>query len=295
MNLSTERSDDQVYSDIKRNLGKAVTHGWLAADDIRLMVSRGRSLGEIAVAISKSRTTVFQLDKIVLGSLTDSSWRSLPVWSCWPLVVKAERRAKTLAAQEAGLLPSAKYRVVYADPPWAYSLPQHSTEIQVTTLGVHYGSMATDEMCAMDIPALTEDDAVVFLWATSPLLKDGLRVMEAWGFDYKASMVWDKVKHNVGHYVSVRHEFVLIGTKGSCLPDVPKLHDSVFSIPRTGHSEKPDHVRMIIDEIYPHGKRLELFARKASEGWDAWGNQLIGQGGMGGADGREVVAGAPAY
>ena len=97
---------------------------------------------------------------------------------------------------------------------------------------------------------------------------------KAWGFTYKAAFIWDKVKHNMGHYNSVRHELLLICTKGSCTPQHVKLFDSVQTIERTKHSEKPEAFREIIDTLYPHGPRIELFARKSVKGWAAFGNQV---------------------
>lgn len=178
-----------------------------------------------------------------------------------------------------GELPDDKYRVIYADPPWEYATPQHSREEQKTTLDSHYPSMPLSKICEMEIPNISADDAVLFLWATSPLLQDAFVVAEAWGFDYKGAFIWDKVKHNVGHYNSVRHEFLLICTKGSCLPDKrpddePMLLDSVVSIERTEHSKKPNKFRDMIDYLYPSGKRIELFARQAAPGWDVWGNEV---------------------
>ena len=53
------------------------------------------------------------------------------------------------------------------------------------------------------------------------------------------------------------------------------LHDSVISIERTDeHSEKPEYFRHLIEEMYPNSKKIELFARKRVDGWDAWGNEL---------------------
>lgn len=161
-----------------------------------------------------------------------------------------------------------KYRVIYADPPWSYGDKQN-----IDGLGgaeKHYPTMPLDDICNLPIP--TTDDAVLFIWVTSPMLEDCFKVINAWGFKYKSSFVWDKVKHNMGHYNSVRHELLLICTKGSCTPDKVKLYDSVISIERTDHSRKPDKFREIIDELYPIGKRLEMFAREASDGWDVWGN-----------------------
>lgn len=171
---------------------------------------------------------------------------------------------------------SKKYRVFYADPPWMYNEVQHTDEgnFQYKTLGIHYPSMTIEEMKGLPIKDMAEEDAVLFLWVTSPFLEDCFGVIRAWGFSYKTSMVWDKIKHNVGNYVSVRHELLLICTKGSCLPDVRKLHDSVQSEERTEHSKKPELFRTIIDEIYSYGNRIELFARETHDGWDSWGNEL---------------------
>jgi len=60
---------------------------------------------------------------------------------------------------------------------------------------------------------------------------------------------------------------------GSCQPDVPELFDSVLTIERTEHSRKPVEVYDIIETLYPHGKRIELFARGKRDGWDAYGHQ----------------------
>ena len=164
-----------------------------------------------------------------------------------------------------------KYRVVYADPPWRYG------NKLVDGYGAaenHYPTMSIDELCALPVADITDKNAVLFLWTTSPLLEECFDVIRAWGFKYKTSFVWDKVRHNMGHYNSVRHEFLLVCTKGSCTPDVGKLFDSVVVCERSDtHSEKPEVFRSMIDTLYTHGNKLELFARKKTDGWTVWGNQ----------------------
>lgn len=165
-----------------------------------------------------------------------------------------------------------KYRVVYADPPWSYG------NRLVEGYGAaenHYPVMSIEELCDLPVDDMTEDNAVLFLWTTSPLLKESFEVIEAWGFEYKTSFVWDKVRHNMGHYNSVRHEFLLVCTKGECMPDVQKLFDSVVVQERSKtHSEKPEIFREMIDTLYTRGKKIELFARKTVDGWETWGNQV---------------------
>ena len=172
-------------------------------------------------------------------------------------------------------IPTGKYRVFYADPPWKYtSGDQHGKEEQDTTLGTHYGSMSIPELCELPIHAMAQDNAVLFMWTTSPLLEECFDVINAWGFKYKTSIVWDKDAHNVGHYVSVRHEFLLICTRGSCTPDSGKLLPSVVKVRRTEHSVKPEVFREMIDQMYTEGNRIELFARRPADGWQVWGNDV---------------------
>ena len=184
---------------------------------------------------------------------------------------QAKREIKAAEVTRRVSLPDAKYRVLYADPPWSYNDKADAGAVQAGGAERHYPSMSLAELCALPIPALCEPDAVLFLWVTSPLLFESAAVIKAWGFSYRASFVWYKMKHNMGHYNSVRHEFLLICVRGSCQPDVVKLFDSVVSEERTTHSKKPETFRTMIDTLYPNGKRLELFARGAVQGWDTYG------------------------
>ena len=185
---------------------------------------------------------------------------------------------------EAPPLPEGIYNVFYADPPWQYGNPQHTKGDerrigdQDTTLDTLYQTRTIEELCdfGKDIRPMVADNAVLFMWVTSPFLERGFQVVSAWGFDYKTSMVWDKVKHNVGYYVSVRHELLLICTKGSMLPENPVLFDSVQTIERTGHSVKPEFFYEVIETLYPNGKYIELFQRgEARAKWTIWGNEAI--------------------
>lgn len=164
-----------------------------------------------------------------------------------------------------------KYRVIYADPPWRYgnTMPDYAPDQEH-----HYPTMSFSEIMALPVRDITEENAVLFLWVTSPILEESFDVIKAWGFEYKSSFVWDKIKHNMGHYNSVRHELLLVCVRGSCQPDIRKLFDSVVSIERTTHSKKPEFFREIIDTIYPVGKRIELFAKEKTENWDVYGNQV---------------------
>ena len=172
-----------------------------------------------------------------------------------------------------------KYRIFYVDPPWKYVGLNQADE---------YGHAERYYDCLDDqqlidyhpgggrrtVKELADDNSVLFMWVTSPLLERCFPILRAWGFYYKASFVWDKIEHNMGHYNSVRHEFLLIATRGSCTPDVKKLHNSVISIKRTEHSRKLEDFRALIQSMYDHGRKLQLFSRRAAPGWDIDGNEV---------------------
>lgn len=167
-----------------------------------------------------------------------------------------------------------KFRIIYADPAWSYNDKQDTP--QLGGAAKHYDTMSVSEICSLPVNEISEKDSVLFLWVTSPLLEDAFTVIKSWGFKYKTSFVWDKVKHNMGHYNSVRHEMLLIATKGSCTPDNKTLYDSVQSIERNeNHSEKPIEFLNIIDNLYNYGNKLEMFCRNIKKDkWYGWGNEI---------------------
>ena len=173
-----------------------------------------------------------------------------------------------------------KYEIFYADPPWKYSdelIEGYGAVVH------HYKPMTIQEICKIPVKEIVSENAVLFLWVTSPILDECFEVIRSWGFEYKAQFIWDKIKHNYGHYNSVRHELLLICTKGSFLPASTELIDSVQSIERNDeHSQKPEEFRQVIHKMYPTGRRIELFARKTQDqlktlypgfDWNVYGNE----------------------
>jgi N6-adenosine-specific RNA methylase IME4/ParB-like chromosome segregation protein Spo0J len=254
------------------------------ADEFGVDPKTVKRAGQFAEAVEKTKAVDKSIEKKVVAGVAPPR---AAIVKAAALLEKAPEKAKAILNGDAKLtevlrqekaeeitkkasLPDAKYRVIYADPPWSYgnTMPEGSTEPRD-----YYPVMSLAEICALPISGITEDNAVLFLWATSPILEEAFEVVKAWGFKYKSSFVWDKIKHNMGHYNSVRHEFLLICVKGSCQPEVRKLFDSVVSEERTEHSKKPETFRAIIDTLYPSGKRVELFARTKVEGWDVYGNE----------------------
>jgi N6-adenosine-specific RNA methylase IME4 len=237
----------------------------------------GRSIGGAIIEPPTDTPTLLELglDKKIsslaqqVADLSDEEIEKVQNGVTLASTIKEHRRQQIVKEAKHVGYPKGKYRIVYADPPWNYG---DKRDGRTTGAEDHYVSMTIKELCDLPIKEIAEDNAVLFLWVTSPLLEECFEVVKAWGFEYKTSFIWDKVKHNMGHYNSVRHELLLICTKGSCLPDNRKLFDSVQSVERTEHSKKPEEFRQIIDTLYTYGNKIELFARQKTDNWESWGN-----------------------
>lgn len=186
-------------------------------------------------------------------------------------VKKIARRKKEqdLAAKQKAL-PSKKYGVIYADPEWKFET--FSENGMDRSADNHYPTSTTEQIMARDVSSIAADDCVLFLWATVPMLPDALRVMSAWGFDYKSNFAWIKNQFGTGYWSRNKHELLLVGTKGAPPAPAPGTQlSSIISADARKHSQKPDEAYELIESYFPSLPKIELNARDARKGWDAWG------------------------
>jgi len=168
-------------------------------------------------------------------------------------------------------LPEDKYQVIYADPPWEYDFSETTTR----EIENQYQTMELEDIIALPVSNICVIDCVIFLWATSPKLVEALQVMDSWKFKYVTCAIWDKQKIGMGYYFRQQHEILLIGKIGNPLvPEPSNRVSSIISSPRQKHSQKPDKVYEIIENMYPKEKKIELFARSSRPGWYSWGNEI---------------------
>lgn len=188
------------------------------------------------------------------------------------LEVRAVKRARVIEGQA---VLEGQYRVIIADCPWIYGNRPPSGK----GAKEHYQGMTIEQLSKLPVAAHATPNAVLFAWVTAPMLYEQPGpndVFRAWGFTPKTGMVWHKGRHNFGNYVAVKHEHVVICTRGSCTPDRPTpMIDSVFTSAKDyrelEHSEKPEELRHHVERLY-NGPYLELFGRRPVEGWTVFGN-----------------------
>lgn len=175
--------------------------------------------------------------------------------------------------------PAKKYNVIYADPPWAFRV--WSEKGKERSADKHYSCMTLDDLKQMPVNSITAGDGcALFMWATFPMLREALDLIEAWGFKYK-TIAFNWVKQNksgaglfwgLGNWTRSNSEICLLAIKGKPKRVSAAVH-SVVMTPVQRHSQKPDEVRERIVKLVGDVPRIELFARQSAPGWDCWGNE----------------------
>lgn len=175
-----------------------------------------------------------------------------------------------------------KYGTIMADPPWAFTFSTRKREDGLVgwrgSAGKHYPTMTEAAIRGLPVSELALPDSVLWLWACNSQMRQALRVMEAWGFEFKNVLTWAKVTKagqpaiGMGYWLRGATEHLLLGVRGRPKPLVRNL-PTWFSAPVGRHSEKPDEAYRMVELLSP-GPRVELFARRLRNGWDRWGNEI---------------------
>jgi N6-adenosine-specific RNA methylase IME4 len=173
-----------------------------------------------------------------------------------------------------------KFATILADPPWQFQNRTGKVAPEHKRLN-RYGTMALEEIKALPVLPLLADTAHCYLWVPNALLPEGLEVMRAWGFHYKANIIWHKIRKDggpdgrgVGFYFRNTTEIVLFGTRGINARTLApgRRQVNILKTQKREHSRKPDELYPIIEGC-SSGPYLELFARGPRKGWTVWGNQ----------------------
>lgn len=187
----------------------------------------------------------------------------------------------TLPAHDlAQFLEGRRFGTVLADPPWRFTNRTGKVAPEHRRLS-RYGTLTVEKICSLPVADHLEERAHCYLWVPNALLPEGLKVLRAWGFEYKSNLVWHKVRKDggsdgrgVGFYFRNVTEILLFGVRGKNARTLAsgRRQVNLFATRKREHSRKPDEQYQIIESC-SWGPYLELFGRGIRKGWVVWGNQ----------------------
>jgi N6-adenosine-specific RNA methylase IME4 len=227
---------------------------------------------EAAKTVGLSEGTLHMV-KVINEKATEQEKAQLRNPDSWVTVHNVFRRIRRDQLKtETPPFPAGKFALIYADPPWTFE----SVESENRTVQNHYATMSLEELMLLPVPTIAQNDCILMMWAPACKVDEAMRLMKAWGFTYRTCAVWVKDKVGMGHWFRTQHEMLLLAIKGNPpTPPPEKRFSSVINAPRPQqHSEKPDKVYRLIEQMYPRFEKIELFARQARKGWTAWGNEI---------------------
>src|SRR5262245_56794171 len=173
-----------------------------------------------------------------------------------------------------------RFSTVLADPPWRFQNSTGKVAPEHRRLS-RYGTLSLEEIQSLAIAEVVGPTAHLYLWVPNALLAEGLSVIAAWGFTYKANIVWHKIRKDggsdgrgVGFYFRNITELVLFGVRGKNARTLRpgRRQVNLIASRKREHSRKPDELYPIIEGCSP-GPYLEVFARATRVGWQTWGYQ----------------------
>ena len=173
-----------------------------------------------------------------------------------------------------------KFGTILADPPWEFKNKTGKIAPQYKKTS-RYKTLSLEDIKSLPIERVSSKRSHLYLWVPNALIKEGLEVMDAWGFKYKTNLIWRKIRKDggsdgrgVGFYFRNTTEIILFGVKGKNVRTrkLGRTQVNVIETRKREHSRKPDELYKIIENC-SWGPFLELFARGKRKGWTNWGDE----------------------
>ena len=242
-------------------LGRSTAYGLMDAARVAANVSpegHDLSLSQLRVLAPLEPATQRKLAPVISELTVADARRVIRAW-------RAQQR-REWAERETPPLPEGTFRTIVADPPLAYKVDYGDG-----LAADRYKTMSLEELAALPVGDLAAPDSHLYVWIGATRIPDGLRIVEAWGFEFIALLTWKKPSIGLGTWWRYQTEHLIHARRGT-LPTNPGL-SNVFEAPRSRHSAKPTEAYELIERASP-GPYLELFARRQRRRWTVWGDEL---------------------
>ena len=168
---------------------------------------------------------------------------------------------------------SGKYRTIVADPPWRTTTGPRWASSSAGHEPLPYSTMTLQEIKALPVDTLADDQAHMYLWVTNILVPAAYDVVRDWGFQPSVLLTWCKnpMGSGLGDAFGITTEHILFAHRGGLRP-LTRSPSTWWNWRRGKHSAKPEAFIDMVEQVSPP-PYVELFARRHRLGWDVWGNE----------------------
>ena len=198
-------------------------------------------------------------------------------------------------------LPDSRYAVVVIDPPWDsggyldgargnfYRRKGGAAERPAVHRNHEFPVLTDAEIVGLPVPKLLLPDSFVFLWVVQNRLPIAFDIINFWSLRYKFTMTWCKPNGpRPTGFPAYNSEFCIVATRGrpkfistkgfftAAWWDQQRIHGQAAPGAwgrQVRACEKPTAFYQQIASVCP-GPRLDMFARRQIDGFEAWGNEV---------------------
>jgi N6-adenosine-specific RNA methylase IME4 len=240
--------------------------------------SKGRAGDKIAKAAGVSRRTLEKADAVVVAAERDPD-RFAPLVEEMDLTGRIDgvhrklivaEKAQAIRKEAPPLPQHGPYRVIVADPPWAYE--KRPLDASHRAAGP-YPQMSIEAICALPVTGIAHEDAILWLWTTNAHMPEAFSVLDAWGFQHKTILTWVKNRIGTGDWLRGQTEHCLLAVRGKPTMQLSN-QTTVLNAPAGAHSAKPDEFYALVEALCPAPRYAELFQRRARPSWHGHGDEV---------------------
>jgi len=166
-----------------------------------------------------------------------------------------------------------KYKTIVIDPAWTVKNNLKNLKYYRTGKKMPYDMMTNKEIENFPIDNFADKQCDLFLWTITSKIPFCFQLLKKWGFKYMDFFAWDKEIGVPVNGIYRRVEWIIYAYRGKMgINKKGKFIPSMFREKRGKHSRKPDIFYSIIKNN-TQCPRIDIFARRKIDGFDAWGNE----------------------
>ena len=241
--------------------------------EVRATAIVGKLYGESHKQVEKRQAVVeaAEAEPERFGKLLENMDRSGRVNGVFRRL-KIAQQAEKIRSEPPPLPGRGPYRVIVADPPWENkNRGDDPSHLSVPP----YPTMSVAEICAMDVASIAHADCILWLWVTNFYMRDGFDVLDAWGFEHRTILTWNKPNHcGFGDWLFGQTEHAIMAIRGRPVVTLSNQTTRLDAPARRGHSRKPPEFYSLVESLCPAPRYADLFSRyQHNDKWDCHGDE----------------------